>query len=151
MKRRSFCIDSGDLPETMGRLCISTKVPHQEIRWNYSILRAVVNNVCGQIFVHISVKLLLMSGDWEWIFLKLKQTEILGILWFLFSKMFVYLIWLHSTHKHTYTHTHTHTRTHTHTHTNPVDTSYLIAFNLVLVNDKFIMNLYKHYALGITR
>ena len=51
--------------------------------------------------------------------------------------MFVYLIWLHSTHKHTYTHTHTHTHAHTHTHTNPVDTSYLIAFNLVLVNDKF--------------
>ena len=31
---------SGELPETMRKLCFSTKFPHQEIRWNYGILRS---------------------------------------------------------------------------------------------------------------
>ena len=31
---------SGELPETMRKLCLSTKFPHQEIRWNYGILRS---------------------------------------------------------------------------------------------------------------
>ena len=31
---------SGELPETMRKLYLSTKFPHQEIRWNYGILRS---------------------------------------------------------------------------------------------------------------
>ena len=30
----------GESPETMRKLCLSTKFPHQEIRWNYGILRS---------------------------------------------------------------------------------------------------------------
>ena len=33
VERHSFCIVSGDLPETMRKLCLSTTFPHQEIRW----------------------------------------------------------------------------------------------------------------------
>ena len=29
----------GDSPETMGKLCLSTKFPHQEIRWSHGIFR----------------------------------------------------------------------------------------------------------------
>ena len=29
-------------PETMQKQCLSTKFPHQNIRWNYSILRSVI-------------------------------------------------------------------------------------------------------------
>ena len=32
--------NQGESPETMWKLCLSTKFPHQEIRWNYSILRS---------------------------------------------------------------------------------------------------------------
>ena len=31
---------SGDSPETMQKLCLSAKFPHQEIRWNYGIFRS---------------------------------------------------------------------------------------------------------------
>ena len=34
-------IVTGDFPKTMLKLCISTKFPHQEIRWYYGILRSV--------------------------------------------------------------------------------------------------------------
>ena len=37
VKRNSFCMVSGDSPETMRKLFLSTKFPHQEIRWNYGI------------------------------------------------------------------------------------------------------------------
>ena len=36
--QHSFCIVSGESPETMWKLCLSTKLPHHEIRWNYGIL-----------------------------------------------------------------------------------------------------------------
>ena len=39
--KAQFRIVSGDLPETMWKLCLSTKFSHQEIRWNYSIFRSV--------------------------------------------------------------------------------------------------------------
>ena len=29
-----------DSPETMRKLCLSTKFPHQESRWNYGIFRS---------------------------------------------------------------------------------------------------------------
>ena len=37
VERHSFRIVSGKLPETMWELCLSTKFPHQEFRWNYGI------------------------------------------------------------------------------------------------------------------
>ena len=37
VERHSFGIVLCDLPETMQKLRFSTKLPHQEIRWNYSI------------------------------------------------------------------------------------------------------------------
>ena len=39
VEKYSFRIVSGESPETMRKLCLSTKFPHQKIRWNYSILR----------------------------------------------------------------------------------------------------------------
>ena len=41
LERHSFRIVSGESPKTMWKLCLSTKFPHQEIRWNYGILRSV--------------------------------------------------------------------------------------------------------------
>ena len=40
VERHSFRIDSGESPETVRKLCLSTKCPQQEIRWNYGILRS---------------------------------------------------------------------------------------------------------------
>ena len=34
-----FC---GNSSKTMRKLCLSTKFPHQEIKWNYSIFRSVI-------------------------------------------------------------------------------------------------------------
>ena len=39
-KRHSFHIVLGDSPKTVPRPCLSTKFPHQEIKWNYRILRS---------------------------------------------------------------------------------------------------------------
>ena len=44
MERHSFRIVLGHLPETMGKLCLSTQFPHQKIRWNYGILRRELNS-----------------------------------------------------------------------------------------------------------
>ena len=41
VERHSFHIVSSNLPETMWKLCLSTKFPHQEIKWNYGILHSV--------------------------------------------------------------------------------------------------------------
>ena len=41
VKRYSFRIASGESPETMRKLYLSTKLSYQEIRWNYVILRSV--------------------------------------------------------------------------------------------------------------
>ena len=38
-EKAQFRIVSGESPETMRKLCISIKFPHQEISWNYGILR----------------------------------------------------------------------------------------------------------------
>ena len=40
VERCSFRLVSGDLPETLRKLCLSTKFSHQEIRWNYGIFRS---------------------------------------------------------------------------------------------------------------
>ena len=37
MQRHGFRIVSCESPETMRKLCLSTKFPHYEIRWNYGI------------------------------------------------------------------------------------------------------------------
>ena len=47
VERHSFRIVSDETPETMRKLCLSTKFPHQKIRWNYSILPSV--NYCSYI------------------------------------------------------------------------------------------------------
>ena len=40
VERYSFRIDLGKSPETMRKLCLSTKFPHQKIRCSYGILRS---------------------------------------------------------------------------------------------------------------
>ena len=40
MERHSFCMVSCELPKTMRKLYLSTKFPHQEIRWNYGIFHS---------------------------------------------------------------------------------------------------------------
>ena len=41
--KAQFPYSLGESPETMRKLCLSTKIPHQEIRWNYGILRSYFN------------------------------------------------------------------------------------------------------------
>ena len=36
----NYEIDCEKLPETMRKLCLSTKFPHQEVTWNYGIFRS---------------------------------------------------------------------------------------------------------------
>ena len=53
----SFRIASGESPETMRKLCLSKKFPHQEIRWNYGIFPVefiTKNCVCEKL---LSVKI----------------------------------------------------------------------------------------------
>ena len=40
-ERHIFRIVLDDLPETMRKLCLSAKFPHQEIKWNYRIFCSV--------------------------------------------------------------------------------------------------------------
>ena len=40
VERHSFRVASSDLPETIRKLCLSTKFPDHEIRWNNDILRS---------------------------------------------------------------------------------------------------------------
>ena len=41
LERHSFRIVSGESRETMWKLCLSAKFPHQETRWNFGILPSV--------------------------------------------------------------------------------------------------------------
>ena len=41
VERHSFCIVLGQLHKTMCKVCLSTKFPHQEIRWNYGVFCSV--------------------------------------------------------------------------------------------------------------
>ena len=50
-----FC----ESPETLQKLCLLTKCPHQEIRWNYGILRTGIILCRNQSF-----DLLGESNDW---------------------------------------------------------------------------------------
>ena len=43
VERHSFGTVLGESPETLRKLCLSTKFPHQEIRWNFRILRNFLN------------------------------------------------------------------------------------------------------------
>ena len=47
VERHNFRIVSGDLLEIMPKLCLSTKFPHQEIRWNDDISRSVTWRNCS--------------------------------------------------------------------------------------------------------
>ena len=53
--KAQFPIFSGESPETIWKLCLSTKFPHHEIGWNYGILRSdTVCNLQRQHGVHWS-------------------------------------------------------------------------------------------------
>ena len=45
VERYSFRIVSGESPETIRKLYLSTQFPHQEIRWNYGIFRSVIGYI----------------------------------------------------------------------------------------------------------
>ena len=44
VERLNFRRDSAESPKTLKTLCFSTKFPHQEIRWNFGILRSTTLN-----------------------------------------------------------------------------------------------------------
>ena len=50
VERRSFRIVLGELYKTMRKLCLSTKFPHQEIRWHCSIFGSVRKNFFNTCF-----------------------------------------------------------------------------------------------------
>ena len=52
-----FPIFSGEFPESVQKLCLSTKFRHQEIRWNYSIFRSVRH------FVNIEMIIVNLCND----------------------------------------------------------------------------------------
>ena len=51
--------DTAKSPETMRKLCLSTKFPHQEIRWNYGIFRSVT-------YSHFSTISIYQKWKWKW-------------------------------------------------------------------------------------
>ena len=50
VERCSFRIVSGESDKTMGKMCLSTKFPHQEIRWNCSIFDSVAKTFSKPVF-----------------------------------------------------------------------------------------------------
>ena len=50
VERHSLCTVLCDSPETMRKLRLSTKLPYQEIRWNYSIFCSVGKNLFNTCF-----------------------------------------------------------------------------------------------------
>ena len=67
VERSSFCIVLGTSPETMGKLFLSTKFPHQEITWNDGIFRRVMDitlNQCTYFFQVLEVQINLIC--WKW-------------------------------------------------------------------------------------
>ena len=44
MWKGSFRTVSSESPETMRKLCLSTKFTHQEFRWSYGVLRSVISH-----------------------------------------------------------------------------------------------------------
>ena len=67
VERHSFLIVPGDWPETMRKLCLSTKFSHQEIRWNQGIFLslffftsyydAMIITSCGYMYIIFSLML----------------------------------------------------------------------------------------------
>ena len=100
MERHSFRIVSGELTETMQKQCLSTKFPHQEIRWNYSIFRSarhfvniemIIVNLCNDCWKDI-----LREVFWKhFFFLSLSQVTLWHLLWNFrkIRKMKIPLIW----------------------------------------------------------
>ena len=58
MERHSFCVISGESPETMRKLCLSLKFLHQEIRWNHGLFLS--ETAASQ-------------SEWKWCILTLKN------------------------------------------------------------------------------
>ena len=73
VERLSFCIVSGESPEAIRKLCLYTKFPHQEIRWNYGILHSDNQKVLTlkQIAKWLSVRL---RTKWLWVWIPLLST-----------------------------------------------------------------------------
>ena len=46
-ERQVLCEKHGESPETMRKLCLSTKFTHEEIRWNYGIFLSVKYKCSG--------------------------------------------------------------------------------------------------------
>ena len=66
MQRHSVCRVSGDSPETMWKLYLSTKFPLQEIRWNNGILRSVTMFYSKTIFALLPITLqFLLTLSWR--------------------------------------------------------------------------------------
>ena len=63
----------GDSPETMRKLFISTKFPHQEIRWNFGILRSEYNWLRFKTVLVLHVKIMKMKYKMVIHFLKVLQ------------------------------------------------------------------------------
>ena len=42
VEKHNLCIVSGDSPETLRKLCVSEMISHQEIKWNFGILRSYI-------------------------------------------------------------------------------------------------------------
>ena len=85
MERHSFRIVLGDSPETMRKLCLSTKLSYQKIRWNYDTFRSVkqievskescyeVIDKCKGTVIQVVNKKVKMSHDESELFGILKQ------------------------------------------------------------------------------
>ena len=52
VERQSFCLALANLPETMRKQCLSTKFPHQQIRWHYGVLTQCIH--CTKIYAFIT-------------------------------------------------------------------------------------------------
>ena len=73
MERHSFRIVLGNSAKTMQKLCLSTKLPHQEITWNYAILRSACFDNPGLVY-YKSVAFLTKTG---WCNRYFRQTSLL--------------------------------------------------------------------------
>ena len=70
-----WCGNFAEMPETPRKLCISKKFQHQEIRWNFDILRS------GSFeFELVTLKFPLQNrfkrSDWSWPWLEINSTQI---------------------------------------------------------------------------
>ena len=63
----------GESPETMRKLCLSTKFPHQEIKWNYDIFLSV--GVLVQKLGHHSFLMRFVHSTFNYLFVCLQNAK----------------------------------------------------------------------------